>query len=122
MRAKRERTPCEYPPCDPAAFCFPSVDLPAVFVHPDKFTSCLLPHHLCGDCSRLPSFDVVIVVIVLIALLLPNDIRYAGLSLRPGSKGFATDVCVPISHLAELINYAQACIEESQLIGMGGGA
>jgi D-lactate dehydrogenase (cytochrome) len=37
-----------------------------------------------------------------------HDAYYAALALRPGSKGLATDVCVPISRLAE-------CIAETKL-------
>jgi D-lactate dehydrogenase (cytochrome) len=33
-----------------------------------------------------------------------HDAYYAALALRPGSKGWATDVCVPISKLAECIS------------------
>ena len=33
-----------------------------------------------------------------------HDAYYAALALRPGSKGWATDVCVPISRLAECIH------------------
>jgi D-lactate dehydrogenase (cytochrome) len=33
---------------------------------------------------------------------------YAGLAMRPGAKGWATDVCVPISHLAEAIDTVRA--------------
>ena len=33
-----------------------------------------------------------------------HDAYYAGLAMRPGSQGWATDVCVPISNLAEAIN------------------
>jgi D-lactate dehydrogenase (cytochrome) len=36
-----------------------------------------------------------------------HDAYYAALAMRPGSKGWATDVCVPISRLAE-------CIAETQ--------
>ncbi len=36
-----------------------------------------------------------------------HDAYFATLALRPGKQGFATDVCVPISRLAE-------CIEETQ--------
>jgi D-lactate dehydrogenase (cytochrome) len=36
-----------------------------------------------------------------------HDSYYAALALAPGKQGFATDVCVPISRLAE-------CIEETQ--------
>jgi D-lactate dehydrogenase (cytochrome) len=32
-----------------------------------------------------------------------HDAYYAALALRPGAKGWATDVCVPISRLAECI-------------------
>src|SRR4029077_2640697 len=33
-----------------------------------------------------------------------HDAYYAALALRPGSQGWATDVCVPISRLAECIS------------------
>src|SRR5213079_1131408 len=33
-----------------------------------------------------------------------HDAYYAALALRPGSRGWATDVCVPISRLAECIS------------------
>lgn len=45
-----------------------------------------------------------------------HDAYYAGLALRPGSKGIATDVCVPISRLADCILQTQADIAESGLI------
>ncbi|MGI9659698.1 MAG: FAD-binding oxidoreductase, partial [Gaiellaceae bacterium] len=41
---------------------------------------------------------------------------YAFLALRPGSKGVATDVCVPISQLADSIQAVRADIDESGLI------
>ena len=37
-----------------------------------------------------------------------HDAYYAGLALRPGYRGYVTDVCVPISRLAD-------CIAETQL-------
>ncbi len=40
----------------------------------------------------------------------------AGLGLRPGGKGLATDVCVPISRLAECISATQADVIASGLI------
>ena len=42
---------------------------------------------------------------------------YAFLAVRPGSKGFATDVCVPISQLADSIRAVRSDIDESGLIG-----
>ena len=36
--------------------------------------------------------------------------------LRPGAKGVSTDVCVPISRLAEAVNGAQAKAEELGLL------
>lgn len=45
-----------------------------------------------------------------------HDAYYAGLALRPNSKGIATDVCVPISRLAECILETQKDIAESGLI------
>ncbi|WNJ99425.1 FAD-linked oxidase C-terminal domain-containing protein [Thalassospiraceae bacterium LMO-JJ14] len=45
-----------------------------------------------------------------------HDAYYAGIALRPGAKGIATDVCVPISKLAECILETQKDIAESGLI------
>ena len=45
-----------------------------------------------------------------------HDSYYASLALRPGAKGWATDVCVPISRLAECILEAKRDIEESGLL------
>jgi len=44
-----------------------------------------------------------------------HNAYYAGLAMRPGSKGWATDVCVPISRLADCILETQRDIEESEL-------
>ncbi len=45
-----------------------------------------------------------------------HDAAYACLALRPGAKVWATDVCVPISRLAECILETKADIERSPLI------
>lgn len=45
-----------------------------------------------------------------------HDAYYAGLALRPGAKGWATDVCVPISKLADCILETKRDIEESGLL------
>ena len=45
-----------------------------------------------------------------------HDAYYAALALRPGAKGWATDVCVPISKLAECILETKRDIEESKLL------
>ena len=45
-----------------------------------------------------------------------HDAYYAALALRPGCKGWATDVCVPISHLAECILETKQDIESSSLL------
>ena len=45
-----------------------------------------------------------------------HDAYYAALALRPGCKGIATDVCVPISRLAECILETQVDIRDSGLI------
>jgi D-lactate dehydrogenase (cytochrome) len=45
-----------------------------------------------------------------------HDSYWAMLSLRPGCKGFATDVCVPISKLAECVAATQRDIAELKLI------
>src|ERR1700744_5114456 len=42
-----------------------------------------------------------------------HDAYYAALALRPGSKGWATDVCVPISRLAECIIETKADLAKS---------
>ncbi|NJO35646.1 MAG: FAD-binding protein [Rhodospirillales bacterium] len=45
-----------------------------------------------------------------------HDAYYAAKALRPGGKGWATDVCVPISRLAECISETKADIRKSTLI------
>jgi len=44
-----------------------------------------------------------------------HDAYYAALALRPGSKGWATDVCVPISRLAECISETKRDLAASLL-------
>ena len=45
-----------------------------------------------------------------------HDAHYAAQALRPGSRGMATDVCVPVSRLAECILETRADIDRSGLI------
>jgi D-lactate dehydrogenase (cytochrome) len=45
-----------------------------------------------------------------------HDSYWSMLALRPGARGFATDVCVPISRLAECVAETQADIAEMGLI------
>ncbi|MBM3485253.1 MAG: FAD-binding protein [Alphaproteobacteria bacterium] len=45
-----------------------------------------------------------------------HDAYYAALALRPGLKGWPTDVCVPLSRLADCIHETRADIEESGLV------
>jgi D-lactate dehydrogenase (cytochrome) len=42
-----------------------------------------------------------------------HDAYYAALALKPGSKGWATDVCVPISRLAECISETKRDLAQS---------
>ncbi|HUC12528.1 MAG TPA: FAD-linked oxidase C-terminal domain-containing protein [Stellaceae bacterium] len=44
-----------------------------------------------------------------------HDAYYAALALRPGSKGWATDVCVPISRLAECIGETKRDLVQSSI-------
>jgi D-lactate dehydrogenase (cytochrome) len=44
-----------------------------------------------------------------------HDAYYAALALRPGSKGFATDVCVPISRLAVCISETKRDLAQSSI-------
>jgi D-lactate dehydrogenase (cytochrome) len=45
-----------------------------------------------------------------------HDAYWAGRALRPGVQGFATDVCVPISRLAQCVTETQRDLEESGLL------
>ena len=45
-----------------------------------------------------------------------HDVLFASLNLRPGSRGISTDVCVPISRLAECVDATRAEIDASGLI------
>ena len=45
-----------------------------------------------------------------------HDAYYGGLSLRAGARGYVTDVCVPISRLAECVSATKDDIERSGLI------
>ncbi len=45
-----------------------------------------------------------------------HDAYWAAVSLRPGSKTLATDVCVPLSRLAECVEATQRDIAETGLI------
>ena len=46
-----------------------------------------------------------------------HDAHYAAMALRPGARVWATDVCVPISRLAECIAETEADLDRSSLIG-----
>ena len=45
-----------------------------------------------------------------------HDAYYAAMALRPGAKGWATDVCVPISRLAECILETRADVDREELL------
>jgi len=45
-----------------------------------------------------------------------HDAYYAAIALRPGAKGWPTDVCVPISRLADCILETKADVERSGLL------
>lgn len=45
-----------------------------------------------------------------------HDVYWAVLALRPGASGIATDVCVPISRLAECVEETRADLERLDLI------
>ena len=45
-----------------------------------------------------------------------HDVYYAMMALRPGCKGMVTDVCVPISRLAECITETKKDIDASTII------
>ena len=46
-----------------------------------------------------------------------HDAYYAALALRPGSRGWTTDVCVPISRLTECIVGTKEDVAASSLVG-----
>jgi D-lactate dehydrogenase (cytochrome) len=46
-----------------------------------------------------------------------HDAYWASMSLRPGAQGISTDVCVPISRLAECITATEIDIAENGLVG-----
>ena len=45
-----------------------------------------------------------------------HDAYWSAMALRPGWKGISTDVCVPISRLAECVNETKRDIEETGLL------
>ncbi len=45
-----------------------------------------------------------------------HDLYWAGLGLRPGAKAFVTDVCVPLSRLAECVDETYRDIEKAGFI------
>ena len=45
-----------------------------------------------------------------------HNAYYAGLALRPGCRGISTDVCVPISRLAECITETKRDLDESFIL------
>ena len=45
-----------------------------------------------------------------------HDVLWASQSLRPGAKVFATDVCVPISRLADCVEETQRDIQDSGIV------
>jgi len=45
-----------------------------------------------------------------------HDVYWANMGLRPGARAFATDVCVPISRLAECVEETMADIAASGLV------
>lgn len=45
-----------------------------------------------------------------------HDAYYAAIALRAGAEGWATDVCVPVSRLAQCINETKADLENTGLI------
>ncbi|HWA44424.1 MAG TPA: FAD-linked oxidase C-terminal domain-containing protein [Hypericibacter adhaerens] len=45
-----------------------------------------------------------------------HNAYYAALALRPGAKGMATDVCVPISRLADCVSETKRDIEENGVL------
>ncbi|MDF2116686.1 FAD-linked oxidase C-terminal domain-containing protein [Roseiarcaceae bacterium H3SJ34-1] len=46
-----------------------------------------------------------------------HDAYWAGFTLRPGAKSLATDICVPISRLADCVEETHRDIAESHLVG-----
>ena len=46
-----------------------------------------------------------------------HDAYWSALGLRPGADTLATDVCVPISRLAECVTETKADLDESRLLG-----
>ena len=47
-----------------------------------------------------------------------HNMYYAGLALRPGADALTTDVCVPISNLADCIGRTHKALDESALTGL----
>jgi D-lactate dehydrogenase (cytochrome) len=46
-----------------------------------------------------------------------HDAYWSSMALRPGAKGISTDVCVPISRLAECVEESVKDLEETGLVG-----